>query len=69
MTETLRIGRRDVEDHPPGQAALPARVGSRSSTLARHYERVAPVMLPYVPVPPARPSRCSRTASTSTASS
>ena len=47
MTETLRIGRRDVRVTHPDKLLFPrARVSKLD--LARHYERVAPVMLPYV---------------------
>ena len=47
MTEYLRIGRRDVKlTHP--EKVLFAKAGLTKRDLARHYERVAEVMLPYV---------------------
>jgi bifunctional non-homologous end joining protein LigD len=47
MTEMLRIGRRDVRITHPDKLLFPrARIAKLA--LARHYERVAPVMLPYV---------------------
>ena len=47
MTELLRIGRRDVRvTHPDKVLFAGARITKLD--LARHYERVAPVMLPYV---------------------
>lgn len=47
MTEYLRIGRRDVKlTHP--DKVLFAKAGLTKLDLARHYERVAEVMLPYV---------------------
>jgi bifunctional non-homologous end joining protein LigD len=47
MTETLRIGRRAVRITHPDKLLFPrARIAKLD--LARHYERVAPVMLPYV---------------------
>ena len=47
MTETLRIGRRDVRITHPDKLLFP-RARITKLDLARHYERVAPVMLPYV---------------------
>jgi bifunctional non-homologous end joining protein LigD len=47
MTEPLRIGRRDVPFSHPGKVLFP-RAGITKLDLARHYERVAPAMLPYV---------------------
>ena len=46
-TETLRIGRRDVRITHPDKLLFP-RARITKLDLARHYERVAPVMLPYV---------------------
>jgi bifunctional non-homologous end joining protein LigD len=47
MTEVLRVGRRQVRVTHPDKLMFPkARVSKLD--LARHYERVAPVMLPYV---------------------
>jgi bifunctional non-homologous end joining protein LigD len=47
MTEVLRVGRRQVRVTHPDKLLFPkARVSKLD--LARHYERVAPVMLPYV---------------------
>jgi len=47
MTDYLRIGRRDVKlTHP--DKVLFAKAGLTKLHLARHYERVAEVMLPYV---------------------
>ncbi|MBN1527468.1 MAG: non-homologous end-joining DNA ligase [Thermoleophilaceae bacterium] len=47
MTEVLRVGRREVRITHPDKLLFPkARVSKLG--LARHYERVAPVMLPYV---------------------
>ena len=45
MTETLRIGRRDVRVTHPDKLLFP-RARITKLDLARHYERVAPVMLP-----------------------
>jgi bifunctional non-homologous end joining protein LigD len=47
VTETLRVGRRDVRVTHPDKVLFP---GARLTKLdlARHLERVAPVMLPYV---------------------
>jgi bifunctional non-homologous end joining protein LigD len=47
MTEMLRIGRRDVKITHPDKLLFP-RARVTKLDLARHYERVAPVMLPYV---------------------
>jgi bifunctional non-homologous end joining protein LigD len=47
MSETFKLGRRTVELSHPDKVLFPqAKVTKRD--LARHYERVAPVMLPYV---------------------
>ena len=45
MTETIRIGRRDVRVTHPDKVLFP-RARVTKLDLARHYERVAPVMLP-----------------------
>ena len=47
MTETLRIGRRAVKITHPDKVLFP-RAKVTKLDLARHFERVAPVMLPYV---------------------
>ena len=47
MTETLRIGRRAVAITHPDKVLFP-RARLTKLDLARHYERVAPLMLPYV---------------------
>lgn len=47
MSEQLRVGRRDVRVTHPDRAVFP-RAGLTKMDLARHYERVAPLMLPYV---------------------
>jgi bifunctional non-homologous end joining protein LigD len=47
MTEELRVGRRRVRLTSPDKLLFPAE-GLTKLALARHYERVAPVMLPYV---------------------
>jgi len=47
MTETLRIGRRAVRISHPDKVLFP-RAKVTKLALARHFERVAPVMLPYV---------------------
>ena len=47
MTEELRIGRRAVRVTHPDKVLFP-RAGLAKRDLVRHYERVAPVMLPYV---------------------
>lgn len=47
MTEHLRIGRRQVRITSPDKVLFP-RAGVTKLELARHYERVAPVMLPHV---------------------
>lgn len=47
MTEVLRIGRRAVEISSPDKLLFP-RAKLTKLDLARHYERVAPAMLPYV---------------------
>ncbi len=47
MTDALRIGRRDVRFTHPDKVLFP-RARLTKLDLARHYERVAPVMLPYV---------------------
>ncbi len=46
-SEALRVGRRKVEITNPGKLLFP-RARVTKLDLARHYERVAPVMLPYV---------------------
>jgi bifunctional non-homologous end joining protein LigD len=47
MSERMRVGRRTVELTHPDKVLFPrAKVAKRD--LARHYERVAPVMVPYV---------------------
>ena len=47
MTEYLKVGRHDVKVTHPDKVLFPkARLTKRD--LAHHYERVAPVMLPYV---------------------
>lgn len=47
MTEYLKVGRHDVKVTSPDKVLFPkAKLTKRD--LARHYERVAPVMLPYV---------------------
>ena len=45
--EHLRVGRRSVRITNPGKALF-AKAGITKLGLARHFERVAPVMLPYV---------------------
>jgi bifunctional non-homologous end joining protein LigD len=47
VTEELRIGRRDVRITHPDRVVFP-RAALTKLDLARHYERVAPAMLPYV---------------------
>jgi bifunctional non-homologous end joining protein LigD len=47
MTETLRVGRRQIELTHPEKVLFPA-AGLTKLDLARHYERVAPRMLPHV---------------------
>jgi bifunctional non-homologous end joining protein LigD len=47
MTQSLRIGRREVTISHPDKVLFPA-AGLTKLDLARHYESVAPVMLPYV---------------------
>ena len=47
MTEHLRVGRRAVRITNPDKVLFP-RAGITKLELARHFERVAPVMLPYV---------------------
>lgn len=47
MSERLRVGRRTVELTHPDKVLFP-RPGLTKLDLARHYERAAPVMLPYV---------------------
>ena len=47
MSEALRLGRRSVEITHPDKVLFP-RARLTKMDLARHYERVAPVMLPYV---------------------
>jgi bifunctional non-homologous end joining protein LigD len=47
MTEALRIGRRLVAISHPDKVLFP-QAGLTKLDLARHYERVAPAMLPYV---------------------
>ncbi len=47
MSERLKVGRRTVELTHPDKVLFP-RAKVTKLDLARHYERVAPVMLPYV---------------------
>ena len=47
MTEVMRVGRRAVKITHPEKLLFP-RARLSKLDLARHYERVAPVMLPYV---------------------
>jgi bifunctional non-homologous end joining protein LigD len=47
MTEHMRVGRREVKVTHPDKVLVP-RGKLTKLDLARHYERVAPVMLPYV---------------------
>jgi bifunctional non-homologous end joining protein LigD len=47
MTEQVRVGRRAVRLTNPGKLLFP-RAGITKRELAGHFERVAPVMLPYV---------------------
>ncbi|MDQ6817940.1 MAG: non-homologous end-joining DNA ligase [Actinomycetota bacterium] len=47
MTEQLRVGRRSVRITHPERVVFPS-AGLTKLDLARHYERVAPLMLPYV---------------------
>ena len=47
MTHELRVGRRAVGITHPDKVLFP-RAGITKLELARHFERVAPVMLPYV---------------------
>ena len=47
MTERIRAGRRTVEITHPDRVMFP-RAGLTKLDLARHYERVAPVMVPHV---------------------
>ena len=47
MTETIRAGRRQIEISHPDKAMFP-RAGLSKLDLARHYERVAPAMVPLV---------------------
>src|SRR3979409_1781802 len=47
MTDELRIGRRNVGISHPDKVLFP-QTGLTKLDLARHYERVAPLMLPYV---------------------
>jgi bifunctional non-homologous end joining protein LigD len=47
MTERLRVGRRDVRITHSDRVVFPA-AGLMKLDLARHYERVAPLMLAYV---------------------
>ena len=47
MTEHLRVGRREVKVTSPDKLLFP-KAKLDKLDLARHYERVAPVMLPYV---------------------
>jgi bifunctional non-homologous end joining protein LigD len=47
MTDELRIGRRNVGISHPDKVLFP-QTGLTKLDLARHYERVAPAMLPYV---------------------
>jgi bifunctional non-homologous end joining protein LigD len=47
VTERIRAGRRTVEITHPDRVMFP-RAGLTKLDLARHYERVAPVMVPHV---------------------
>ena len=47
MSEQLRVGRRTVRITHPERVVFPS-AGLTKLDLARHYERVAPLMLPYV---------------------
>jgi bifunctional non-homologous end joining protein LigD len=47
MSDPLRVGRRDVPFSHPDKVLVPG-AGLTKLDLARHYERVAPAMLPYV---------------------
>jgi len=47
VTETIRAGRRQIEISHPDKAMFP-RAGLSKLDLARHYERVAPAMVPLV---------------------
>src|SRR3979409_2786537 len=47
MTDELRIGRRNVGISHPDKVLFP-QTGLTKLDVARHYERVAPAMLPYV---------------------
>src|SRR3954452_1930871 len=47
MTQTLRAGRREIPVSHPDKVLFPA-AGITKLDLARHYERVAPAMLPYI---------------------
>ena len=47
MSDQLQVGRRDVRITHPDRVLFPA-IGLTKLDLARHYERVAPLMLPYV---------------------
>src|SRR3954453_23303229 len=47
MTQTVRAGRREVPISHPDKLLFP-RAGITKLDLARHYETVAPAMLPYV---------------------
>lgn len=47
MTEQLRVGRRDVLITHPDRVVFPG-AGLTKLDLARHYEAVAPAMLPYI---------------------
>ena len=47
MAERLKVGRREVKFTHPDKVLFP-RARLTKADLARHYERVAPVMLPYV---------------------
>jgi bifunctional non-homologous end joining protein LigD len=47
VTEQMRVGRRDLKVTHPDRIVFP-QAGLTKLDLARHYERVAPLMLPYV---------------------
>jgi len=47
VSDQLQVGRRDVRITHPDRVLFPA-IGLTKLDLARHYERVAPLMLPYV---------------------
>jgi bifunctional non-homologous end joining protein LigD len=47
VSEQLRVGRRDIQISHPERVVFP-RAGLTKLDLARHFERVAPLMLPHV---------------------